>query len=396
MSTIATQRTSFPIFILIAVFALGVMSCSDNVQMDSDLSKEQLPLLTTGFPEMTEDEANVDSGNKKEGSNRVEPPIASDHAELDKKLDFIDDSESALSRELVGTGIQQVSIDVGAFTFDALIAGPPDGVPVILLHGFPSTNYQWRSQLVALANAGYLAFAPNQRGYSPLARPIGVTNYLADLLVKDILQIADILGWPKFHLVGHDWGAFVAWSFGGAHPERLISLTPISVPHPEAFAIALADPTGEQAAMSSYVDFFRQSDSEEAFLANDAELLKGIYQSANLSELEMEPYFEVLGTPDALSAALNWYRANSFSPDLLEGSVRRTGVPDIELPTMYIWSSDDTALGRQGAELTAQFVSNDYRYEVFEGVNHWVTEAAPEKLNAALIDFISSYLPNHE
>ncbi|MEG3587005.1 MAG: alpha/beta hydrolase [Actinomycetota bacterium] len=396
MSTIATQRTSFPIFILIAVFAIGVMSCSDNVQMNSDLSEEQLPLLVNEFPDMTEDEANVDSGNKEEGSNRVEPPIASDYAELDKKLDFIDDSESALSRELVGTGIQQVSIDVGAFTFDALIAGPSNGIPVILLHGFPSTNYQWRSQLVALANAGYLAFAPNQRGYSPLARPIGVTNYLADLLVKDILQIADVLDWPKFHLVGHDWGAFVAWSFGGVHPERLLSLTPISVPHPEAFAIALADPTGEQAAMSSYVDFFRQSDSEEAFLANDAELLKGIYQSANLSELEMEPYFEVLGTPDALSAALNWYRANNFSPDLLEESERRTKVPDINLPTMYIWSTDDTALGRQGAELTAQFVSNDYRYEVFEGVNHWVTEASPEKLNAALIDFISSYLPNHE
>ena len=395
MPSIAIRQSWVTLFIFVSLLAGGVISCSNSEPLQSGLSmKQQSPLSNERLSVITE-EANVDSENNGEINRESDPPINSEDEALNNNLKFIDGNEDALTRELAGTGIQQVTIDVKEYTFDALLAGPPDGIPVILLHGFPSTNYQWRYQMISLANAGYLVFAPNQRGYSPLARPIGITNYLTDFLVEDILQIADVLNWNKFHLVGHDWGAFVAWSFAGSYPERLITLTPISVPHPEAFAIALSDPSGEQAGMSAYMNFFRESGSEDTFLANEAELLKGIYQSANLSEKEMEPYLEVLGTPDALSAALNWYRANSFSPDLLEGSERRTGIPDIELPTMHIWSSDDTALGRQGAELTAQFVSGTYRYEVFEGVNHWVTEVASDALNTVLVDFISGYASEH-
>jgi pimeloyl-ACP methyl ester carboxylesterase len=395
MLSIASRESRFALFIFVALFTSGVTSCANSDQVQSGLSTKQQSPLSNELPSAIIEEANVDSGNKRETNRESDPPMNSEGGILQKNLKFIDDNEAALTGELAGTGIQQVTIDVEEYTFDALLAGPPDGIPVILLHGFPSTNYQWRYQMISLANAGYLVFAPNQRGYSPLARPIGIANYLTDFLVEDILRIADVLGWNKFHLVGHDWGAFVAWTFAGSYPERLITLTPISVPHPEAFAIALSDSSGDQAGMSSYMNFFRESGSENTFLANEAELLKGIYQSANLSEKEMEPYLEVLGTPDALSAALNWYRANSFSPDLLEGSERRTGVPDIEVPTMHIWSSNDTALGRQGAELTAQFVSGTYRYEVFEGVNHWVTEVASDALNIILVDFISSYTSEH-
>ena len=395
MRSIASRQSWFALFIFVALSTSGVISCTSSEQLESGLSMKQQSELSNELPSVITEEANVDSENNREADRESDSPTNPEDGALENILKFIDGNEDALTRELAGTGIQQVTIDVEDYTFDALLAGPPDGIPVILLHGFPSTNYQWRYQMISLANAGYLAFAPNQRGYSPLARPIGITNYLTDFLVEDIIQIADGLSWNKFHLVGHDWGAFVAWTFAGTYPERLITLTPISVPHPEAFAIALSDPSGEQAGMSSYMNFFRESGSENMFLANEAELLKGIYQSANLSEKEMEPYLEVLGTPDALSAALNWYRANSFSPDLLEGSERRTEVPDIELPTMHIWSSADTALGRQGAELTAQFVSDTYRYEVFEGVNHWVTEVASDALNTVLVDFISSYTSEH-
>ena len=396
MPSTAIRQSWVTLSIFVSLLAGVVISCTSSEQLQSGLSMKQQSPLSNERPSVITEEANVDSENSRETNRESDSPINSEDGALNNKLKFIDGNEDALTRQLAGTGIHQVTIDVEEYTFDALLTGPPDGIPVILLHGFPSTNYQWRYQMISLANAGYLVFAPNQRGYSPLARPIGITNYLTDFLVEDILQIADVLGWNKFHLVGHDWGAFVAWSFAGSYPERLITLTPISVPHPEAFAIALSDPSGEQAGMSAYMNFFRESGSEDTFLANEAELLKGIYQSANLSEKEMEPYLEVLGTPDALSAALNWYRANSFSPDLLEGSERRTGVPDIELPTMHIWSSEDTALGRQGAELTAQFVSGAYRYEVFEGVNHWVTEVASDALNTVLVDFISGYASEHE
>ena len=299
---------------------------------------------------------------------------------------------SNLSLQLEGTGIREVVIDIGDFSFDALIAGPSSGEPIMLLHGFPNTNYQWRDQIVALAEAGCSVIAPNQRGYSSGARPTEIESYASEKLVEDVRQIADALHWESFHLGGHDWGAFIAWEFAGKYPDRLRTLIPISVPHPEAFAIALADPNGIQAEMSSYVEFFQQAESTSTFLAESASLLKSIYESAGLSTEEMEPYLQVLGKPEALDAALNWYRANSFSPPLDQATNRRSDTPDIETPTMYIWSTEDTALGRQGAELTSSFVSGEYRYEVFEGVNHWITEIAAEQLNTVMLDFLSEKL----
>ena len=296
---------------------------------------------------------------------------------------------SNLSLQLEGTGINEVVMDIGDFSFDALIAGPSSGEPIMLLHGFPNTNYQWREQIVALAEAGFSVIAPNQRGYSSGARPTEIESYASEKLVEDVRQIADALHWESFHLAGHAWGAFIAWEFAGKYPARLRTVIPISVPHPEAFAIALADPNGIQAEMSSYVEFFQQAESTSTFLADSASLLKSIYQSAGLSTEEMEPYLQVLGKPEALDAALNWYRANSFSPPLDQATNRRSDTPDIETPTMYIWSTEDTALGRQGAELTSSFVSGEYRYEVFEGVNHWITEIAAEQLNTVMLDFLS-------
>ena len=297
--------------------------------------------------------------------------------------------QNNLSLQLKGTGIREVVIDIGDLSFDALIAGPSSGEPIMLLHGFPNTNYQWREQIVALSEAGFSVIAPNQRGYSSGARPIGIESYTSEKLVEDVRQIAYALNWETFHLAGHDWGAFIAWEFAGKYPSRLRTLIPISVPHPEAFAIALADPNGKQAEMSSYVEFFQQAESTSAFLTDSASLLKSIYESAGLSTEEMEPYLQVLGKPEALDAALNWYRANSFSPPLDQATNRRSHTPDIETPTMYIWSTEDTALGRQGAELTSSFVSGEYRYEVFEGVNHWITEIAAEQLNTVMLNFLN-------
>ena len=328
---------------------------------------------------------------KKEASSVLEDNHGKDDDMDLTKMESIREmnEQSTLSHQLEGTGIKEVIIDIDDFSFDALIAGPSSGEPIMLLHGFPNTNYQWREQIVALAEAGFSVIAPNQRGYSSGARPTGLESYTSEKLVEDVRQIADALHWGSFHLAGHDWGAFIAWDFAGKYPNRLRTLIPISVPHPEAFAIALADPNGKQAEMSSYVDFFQQAESTSTFLAESASLLKSIYESAGLSTEEMEPYLQVLGKPEALDAALNWYRANSFSPPLDQATNRRSDTPDIETPTMYIWSTEDTALGRQGAELTSSFVSGEYRYEVFEGVNHWITEIAAEQLNTVMLDFLS-------
>ena len=356
-------------------------SCSDDT---SDAPSSSRPINPSTPIEVSED-------FKKEESSVLEENHGKDDDMDLTKMESIRElnEQNTLSLQLKGTGIREVAIDIGDLSFDALIAGPSSGEPVMLLHGFPNTNYQWREQIVALAEADFSVIAPNQRGYSSGARPIGIESYTSEKLVEDVRQIADALNWETFHLAGHDWGAFIAWEFAGKYPSRLRTLIPISVPHPEAFAIALADPNGKQAEMSSYVEFFQQAESTSTFLTDSASLLKSIYESAGLSTEEMEPYLQVLGKPEALDAALNWYRANSFSPPLDQATNRRSHTPDIETPTMYIWSTEDMALGRQGAELTSSFVSGEYRYEVFEGVNHWITEIAAKQLNSVMLDFLS-------
>lgn len=378
------------IFLLcIGITLLTASSCSPEQQRadtysDFDIGDTEPDLLrdSKGF----ESSPNSENDDKDEGMDQPE-------IDLGQKSGI---DQSSLSLRLDGTGIEQVVITIDDFSFDVLTAGPSTGMPVLLLHGFPNTNYQWRAQITALADAGFLVFAPNQRGYSSGARPEGVGSYSSDKLVEDIRGIVDALNWEAFHLIGHDWGAFIAWEFAGIYPDRLLTLIPISVPHPEAFALALADPNGVQAEMSSYVEFFRQVDSTNAFLADDAALLKSIYESAGLTAKEMEPYLEVLGLEEALDSALHWYRANDFSPPLDQITNRRSTTPDISVPTMYIWSTQDTALGEQAAELTENFVSGEYKYEVFEGVNHWVSEVAPEQLNTLILDFLAEQVERIE
>lgn len=281
--------------------------------------------------------------------------------------------------DVSGPEIALVEIPVGADTFAARTCGPDDGELVILLHGFPQTSWSWRHQLQALGAAGYRAVAPDQRGYSPGARPSEVGRYSSAALVADVIAVADEIGGHMFHLVGHDWGAAVAWQVAGRHPQRLRTLNILSVPHPVAFSAALRDPASDQTERSSYFEFFRSDQAADAFLADDAALLRGVYGSLEPSEIE--PYVEVLTQPGAMQAALNWYRAADLT--LVEG------LGPITMPTLFIWSTEDTALGRDGAEATAAHVEGPYRFEVLEGISHWIAEEAPERTNELLLDHLS-------
>ena len=181
------------------------------------------------------------------------------------------DAEVAADAAIPGVTI--VPMTAGGMTFDVRVAGPADGEVVILLHGFPETSYEWRSQLVALAAAGYRALAPDQRGYSPGARPTAVDQYTVTALAGDVVGIADAAGAKRFHLVGHDWGAGVGWGVAGLRPDRVLSYASLSVPHPDAFKQALADPSSCQHQDSSYFDCFVMPDAVNDFLANgDAQL----------------------------------------------------------------------------------------------------------------------------
>lgn len=275
-------------------------------------------------------------------------------------------------------------IAVGPYTFDALVDGPEGGELVLLLHGFPQTSASWREQITALGAAGYRAVAPDQRGYSPRARPIELAAYAMPELVGDVIGFADALGAERFHLVGHDWGGAVAWQVAGRHPDRLHTLAVVSTPHPEALRRAYrGDLGGDQAQRSGYMTFFRQPDSQDRMLENDAAVLRLLFAGSGMPEGREQPYIEALGTPQALGAALNWYRAASVDdPD---------GLGPITTPTLYVWSTDDVALGTEAAQATAQCVEGPYRFAVLEGVSHWIAEQAPDRLNRLLLDHISSF-----
>ena len=291
---------------------------------------------------------------------------------------------AAVSSAASNAGIGMTRVAVGDFTFDVRVAGPEDGEVVILLHGFPQTSYEWRHQIRALAAAGFRAVAPDQRGYSPGARPPDVADYALPLLVQDVVGLADAVGAGRFHVAGHDWGAAVAWGVAVAAAERVITVNPVSVPHPDAFARVLNDPTSCQVEASSYFDVFVQPNSEDAFLANDQALLRGIF--AGIDGEAVDEYVRVLGSKPALGAALNWYRAN-----IGDRTLRGPALGPVEVPTMFTWSDGDTALCIDGALLTGEYVAGPYRFEVLEGVSHWIPDLAAEAMSSLLVEHVTEH-----
>lgn len=257
---------------------------------------------------------------------------------------------------------------------------------MLLLHGFPQSSHQWRYQMPALAAAGWRAVAPDQRGYSPRARPQDVAAYHVEHLIADVLATADHFGAERFHVVGHDWGGLVAWLVGARHPERVASLTAVSTPHPLALLRALSSPSGDQAWRSAYVTFLRQPIlPEQLLLANEGAGLRALFVNTAYSDRPaMEHYVARLRETGALTAALNWYRALDVStvpPDM---------AAPIKVPTLFVWSTDDPALGREAAEATVDHVAGPYRFVELGGVGHWIPEEAPDELNRLLLEHLAS------
>jgi pimeloyl-ACP methyl ester carboxylesterase len=263
--------------------------------------------------------------------------------------------------------------------FDVRDSGPLDGVPVILLHGFPQDSRCWDALCPLLHARGYRTVAPDQRGYSPHARPHGRRAYRLSELVKDVVELVQVVGRGPVHLLGHDWGAAVAWEVASQRPDLLRSLTALSVPHPAAFTQALF--TSPQALRSWYMLFFQLPWLPERALAT--EVSEGLLRSTGMSPHAAARDANLLRDPDTARAALNWYRAIMFSRPLTL-PVGLTSPVKITVPTLYVWSDRDPAIGPRGAQLTARHVAGPYSYEVLDGVSHWIPEEAPERLDALL------------
>lgn len=267
-------------------------------------------------------------------------------------------------------------INVGDLRFDVEVEGPDDGAPVLLLHGFPQSSRSWDGVAPHLLDAGHRVVRLDQRGYSPGARPTEVEDYRTELLVGDVVGVLDALEIPAVHLVGHDWGSQVAWVLAASMPDRVHTLTAVSVPHPAAFGWAVRnDP--EQAERSSYMALFRQAEgiAEQALLADDARRLRRLY--GDLPPQAVDAYVARFSAPGALTAALNWYRAMGLG--------QRSPVGAVQVPTTFVWSTGDVAVGRVAAERCAQHVSGDYRFLEIPGVSHWLPDQAPEVVAEAIL-----------
>jgi pimeloyl-ACP methyl ester carboxylesterase len=279
--------------------------------------------------------------------------------------------------------VRSVSIPVDGLSFEAEVAGAAEDPLVLLLHGFPQTSHTWRHQLAPLAAAGYLAVAPNQRGYSRGARPQGVESYDAGLLVADALNLAQAMGHERFHVVGHDWGGQISWLLAARHPDRVRSLTVLSRPHPAAFAAALrSDPA--QAQRSKHHKAFQNPETVTLLLENGAARLRRSFEEQGVPAADIEAYLSVLADPDALESAVNWYRAAARGDSALAAA----DVPPVSVPTLYLWGDADATVGEAAARGTAEFVTGPYQLEVLPGVGHFVTDQAGERVTELLIDFL--------
>jgi pimeloyl-ACP methyl ester carboxylesterase len=295
------------------------------------------------------------------------------------------------------------TVDVRGLRFPVVASGPPEGRTVLFLHGFPQTSRSWHRQMDAMAEAGHRGVAYDQRGYSSGARPPRVEDYRMEELVADVVAVADALGMERFDLVGHDWGAMVAWVTAARHPERLRTLTAVSVPHPMAFAAAFGGATpghpgapgdpgagdDDQRQRSAYIEVFRAEGggAERALIGADGsgDGLRAMFDASGLpsSSEEATTFVAAMLEPGAMTAALNWYRATD------PGALGDVGA--ITVPTLYVWSDNDIALGRRAAEDTVNWVSAPYRLEVLSGVSHWIPETAPDALNAVLLEHLADH-----
>ena len=272
-----------------------------------------------------------------------------------------EDWEAALAAGVYAVSTRGLTVaEVGFLhaSFDA----DPVGRVATAWYGDGSPLMVLELSLPALHAAGLRTLAPHQRGYSPGARPGGRRAYRLEELAADAIALLDAAGVERAHVVGHDWGAGVAWALAAWHHERVASLVALSTPHPAAFTRAML---GSQAFRSWYMLAFQLPGLPERAVAGR---IGDFYRSTDLPEEHVERYAGRFSRPGELNGPLNWYRALPFG---------RRGVGRIRVPTTYVWGRRDPALGRAAAERTAENVVGDYRFVELDA-GHWLPETHPE------------------
>jgi pimeloyl-ACP methyl ester carboxylesterase len=285
-------------------------------------------------------------------------------------------------------------IETNRIKLHVVMAGPKDGQPVFLLHGFPEFWHGWAKQIEPLAEAGYRVIAPDQRGYNLSDKPKGIKAYSLDKLVADILGLMDALGYEKVNLIGHDWGAVVAWAFAIWYPERLRKLGILNVPHPAVMMNFLRRGDPEQLRRSWYVFAFQIPWLPEAIMRSDnwrgaERVLRGSGKIHTFTNEDMTEYKKAWSQPGAMTAMINWYRAIvRHRPKMSQGS-------RVKVPTLMIWGMQDVALSHRMARLSIDYC-DDGKLVLFEDATHWVQHDETEAVNQLLLEFLSKKITTGE
>jgi pimeloyl-ACP methyl ester carboxylesterase len=276
------------------------------------------------------------------------------------------------------------TIEANGLRFAVDEAGEGDHL-ALCLHGFPESRFSWRYQLPLLAGLGYRAWAPDLRGYGETEpKPQAVKAYLIDRLMEDVAALIDASGARKVTLLGHDWGAGLAWTFAANAVRPLERLVIMNVPHPAVMNEHLRRGNWAQLRRSWYMFFFQVPALPEAVtLANDARAIRQAFHGmavdkSNFTPEVLDRYARDAQRPGAMTAMINWYRAA-----LRLGGKLRGPWPVIETPTLIVWGEDDAALGVELLDGTDAYV-RDLTIERLPGVSHWVQQEAPDKVNAIL------------
>ncbi len=265
-------------------------------------------------------------------------------------------------------------------------AGPQQGPLLIFLHGFPEFWYGWRQQIPFFAAAGYRVWVPDQRGYNLSAKPRGVDAYRIETLAADVVGLIDAAGRERAYLVGHDWGAAVAWWTAVSYPERLHKLGILNVPHPAVMAAHLQR-SPAQLRKSWYIGFFQLPCLPEA--ATRAQnwragvtALRGSSRHGTFSTADLSQYRLAWSRPGAFTSMLNWYRALVQRPPQARS-------PRVTVPTLVIWGVQDQFLDVAMVEPSVALCDNG-RYVLLPEATHWVQHEEPQQVNELLSRFFAA------
>ena len=279
--------------------------------------------------------------------------------------------------------VRRENIQINNLIFDCRIVGNPSDELIILLHGFPESSFMWIDLMKNIALLGFYCVAPNMRGYSEGAQPKRKKHYTIDKLSNDVMDVAKYFEKKKFHLIGHDWGAVIGWKVVYDNSESILSWSALSVPHIKAFSYAITT-DDDQKKKSKYVKNFQIPFLPERNIRkNDFVIFKKLWKHS--SKEEVEDYLSIFKNKKALTAALNYYRANYKI-------LKSNSIENIKVPTLFIWGEHDMAIGAFGVEQGHQYMKDYYKFVKLDA-GHWLIQtnykAIKEEISQHLLMFKS-------